>query len=66
MAGSVILMAANGCFTNKRFVCAWFVPTFKKTGVSFRSKLVKRERSLLFDISRYLFASHEVNMHYLT
>ena len=27
---------------------------------------VKRERSLLFDISRYLFASHEVNMPYLT
>ena len=42
-----------------------FVPTFKKAGVSFRSKFVKRERSLLFDISRYLFASQEVNIPYL-
>ena len=33
MAASVIIMAANDCFTNKTFV-----PTFKKTGVSFRSK----------------------------
>ena len=34
------------------------VSTFKKTGVSFRS-FVKRKRSLSFEISRYLFASHE-------
>ena len=43
-----------------------FVPSFKKTDVSFRISFVKREGSLLFDISRYLFAIHEVNMPYLT
>ena len=46
MAVSVISMATNNCFTNKTFGCS----TLKKTGV----------KSLSFEISRYLFASHEV------
>ena len=41
------------------------VATFKKTGVSFSSKFLKRKRSMLFGISRYLFASHEINMSYI-
>ena len=57
MAAFVILMDANGCFTKKHSI----VPTFKNVGVSFARKSVKKS-----EISRYLFASHEVNIPYLT
>ena len=43
-----------------------FVPTFKKQVLVSEVSFVKRERSLLFNVSRYLFASHEVNIPYLT
>ena len=62
MNAFVILMAVNGCFTNKTFV----VPTLKRQVLFSEVRFVKRERSLLFGISRYLFASQEVNMPYLT
>ena len=44
----------------------WIVSTFKKAGVSLKESLVERKKSLSLGISRYLFASHEVNMLYLT
>ena len=61
MAGSVILMAANGCFTNK--TCLF--QRLKRQVLVLEVNFVKKERSLLFDISRYLFASYEVNVPYL-
>ena len=42
------------------------VPTFKKKVLVSEVSCVKRKGSLLFGISRYLFAGHEVNMSYLT
>ena len=41
------------------------VSTLKKAFVS-EVNFVKRKKSLSFEISRYLFVSHEVNMSYLT
>ena len=61
MAASVILMAANGFFTRKTFQCG-NVKKLMVTGVSFRSKFRQKKRSPSVRISRYLFASHKVNM----
>ena len=56
MAASVIFMVANNFLLTKDSV----VPTFKKqllvSEVSFANK---KKRSLTFEISRYLFVSHE-------
>ena len=56
MAASVIFMVANNFLLTKDSV----VPTFKKQLlVSEVSFVNKKKRSLTFEISRYLFASHE-------
>ena len=52
MAALVIFMAANDCFTNKTFSCS---NVKLVSEASFANR-----KSLLFEISRYLFASHEV------
>ena len=56
-------MTANGCFTKKNirlFQC------LKRQVLVLELRFVERKRSVLFGISRYLFASDEVNMPYLT
>ena len=63
MAASVILMTANVCFTKKNI--RLFQRLNRQVLVS-KVNFVKRERSLSFEITRYLFASHEVSMPYLT
>ena len=56
MAASVIFMVANNFLLTKHSV----VPTFKKQLlVSEGSFGNKKKRSLTFEISRYLFVSHE-------
>ena len=57
MAVSVILMAANDCFTNKTFGRS---NVLKKQVLVSEASFVNRKRSLSIEISRYLFASHEV------
>ena len=56
MAALVIFMAANDCFTNKTFSCS----NVKKKQVLVSEASFANRKSLLFEISRYLFASHEV------
>ena len=63
MAASVTLMTANGCFFKKKIIrlfrrLKWQVLVSEVNFV--------KKRSLLFEIDRYLFASHEVNMPCLT
>ena len=57
MASLVILMAANGCFTNKLF------QRLKIQALVSEELFQKKEVCL---ISRFLFASYEVNMPYVT
>ena len=57
MAASVILMAANDCFTNKTFGRS---NVLKNQVLVSEASFVNRKRSLSIEISRYLFASHEV------
>ena len=63
MAASVSLMTANSFFTYKNI--RLFQRLERQVLVS-EVNFVKRKRSLSIEISRYLFASHEVNMPYLT
>ena len=63
MAASVSLMTANSFFTYKNI--RLFQRLERQVLVS-EVNFVKRKSSLSIEISRYLFASHEVNMPYLT
>ena len=56
-------MAANDCFTKKNIR---LFQRLKMQVLVSEVSFVKRKKSLSFGISRYLFASHEVNMPYLT
>ena len=64
MAASVTLITANGSFSEKKKHSV--VRRLKSQVLVSEVNFVKRKRSLLFEICRYLFASHEVNMPYLT
>ena len=57
----VILMTANDCFAKKHSI----ISTFKMQVLVSEVYFVKRKKILSFEISRYLFVSHEVNMPYL-
>ena len=56
MAALVIFMTANDCFTNKTFSCS----NVKKNQVLVSEASFANRKSLSYEISRYLFASHEV------
>ena len=63
MTSSIILIAANGCFTKKNIR---LFQRLKMQVLVSEVSFVKRKKSLSFGIGRYLHASHEVNMPYLT
>ena len=63
MTASINLMAASGCFTKENIR---LFQRLKMQVLVLEVSFVKRKRSLEFGISRYLFASHEVNMSFLT